>query len=199
MSRRRSALLAVGVAAVAAGVVLTLRPGLVSFDWATLVTLGVWAAALVGVALAAVERFDGGGAPAGGLPRSGERPDYGVPGDDLAAAVADAGAGERDAADRDRVRERLRAGAADAFERFDGATPGDAERRLDEGSWTDDSDAAALFAEGDDESLHEGVDPDFDRRAERAAAAVARLGDGSGSRTATTRDSDVPQQGVADD
>ncbi|MFC7195605.1 hypothetical protein ACFQL4_14845 [Halosimplex aquaticum] len=56
---RRGGLLAVGLAAVVAGVALTLRPGLVSFDFATLLTLGIWAVALVGVALAAVQRFDG--------------------------------------------------------------------------------------------------------------------------------------------
>ncbi|WP_436906622.1 DUF7269 family protein [Halosimplex marinum] len=183
MSRRRRALLAVGVAAVAAGVVLTLRPGLVAFDWATLVTLGVWFGALVGVALAAVERFEGDGAPAGGLPRVGERPDYGVPGDDLATAVSAVGAGERDAAERDRLRERLRGAAVDALERFAGVTPDEAERRVADGSWTDDPEAAALFA-GDDDSVHEGVEADFDYRAERAAAAVARFrdrGDGRGS------------------
>ena len=198
MNRRRSVLLAVGLAAVTAGVVLTLRPGLVSFDWATLVTLGVWAAALVGVAFAAVERFDGDDAPTGGLPRSGERPDYGVPGDDLAATVADVGASERDAADRDRVRERLRASAAGALERFDGDTPDDAARRLADGSWTDDPEAAALFTD-DAASLHEGVDPDFDRRAERAAAAVARLGDRTGSDGATRGSDDSRAGGVDGD
>jgi len=175
VSRRRRALLALGLAAVVAGVVLTVRPGLVSFDWATLATLGIWVVALVGVAVAALERFERDDAPSGGLPRVGERPEYGVPGDDLAAAVADAGAGQRDAADRDRVRQRLRVAAVDALERFAGDAPEEAERRVADGSWTDDPDAAALFAESDDESLHDGVEPDFDRRAECAAAAVARL------------------------
>ncbi|QLH79222.1 hypothetical protein HZS55_18845 [Halosimplex rubrum] len=176
MNRRRRALLTVGIAAVVAGVVLTFRPGLVAFDWATLATLGVWLVALAGVALAALERFEGGDAPSGGLPQVGERPAYGVPGDDLAAAVADAGVGRRDAAERDRARERLRVAAVGALERFAGLAPEDAERRVAEGSWTDDPDAAALFADGE-ESVHEGVEPDFDRRAERAAAAVARLRD----------------------
>ncbi|ELZ25460.1 hypothetical protein C475_10529 [Halosimplex carlsbadense 2-9-1] len=167
-----------GLAAVAAGVVLTFRPGLVAFDWATLATLGVWVVALAGVAVAAFERFESDDAPSGGLPQVGERPDYGVPGDDLAAAVAEVGAGERDVADRDRVRERLQVAAVDALERFAGDAPEAAERRVADGSWTDDPDAAALFADGDD-AHHEGVEPDFDRRAERAAAAVARLRDGS--------------------
>ncbi|QPV62328.1 hypothetical protein I7X12_16530 [Halosimplex litoreum] len=204
MSRRRRALLAVGLAAVVAGVVLTFRPGLVAFDWATLATLGIWVVALAGVAAAAFERFESDDAPLGGLPRVGERPDYGVPGDDLAAAVADAGAGQRDAADRDRVRERLRLAVVDALERFAGDTPEEAERRVAEGSWTDDPDAAALFADGDD-SRHEGVEPDFDRRAERAAAAVARLRDRTdrGEAIGTDRSDRVGDSrrsgGVADD
>jgi len=205
VSRRRRALLAVGIASVVAGVALTLRPGLVAFDWATLATLGVWVAALVGVGLAAFERFERDDAPPGGLPRVGERPDYGVPGDELAAAVAEVGAGERDAADRDRVRERLRVAAADALERFAGDAPGEAERRVADGSWTDDPDAAALLADADD-AVHEGVEPEFDRRAERAAAAVARLrdrtdgGEPSGSvRGSRAGDPDRPAGGVADD
>lgn len=204
MSRRRRALLAVGLAAVVAGVVLTVRPGLVTFDWATLATLGVWVAALVGVAFAALERFESDDAPPGALPRVGERPDYGVPGDDLAAAVADAGAGQRDAADRDRVRDRLRVAAVDALERFAGDSPEVAERRVAEGSWTGDPDAAALLAESDD-SRHEGVEPEFDRRAERAAAAVARLRDrtdgdeASGSDDGGRGGDSRRSRGVADD
>ncbi|WP_436929675.1 DUF7269 family protein [Halosimplex halobium] len=204
MSRRRRVLLAVGVAAVAAGLVLTVRPGLVTFDWATLVTLGVWFAALAGVGLAAVERFERDDAPAGGLPRVGERPDYGVPGDDLATAVSAVGASERDAAERDRIRERLRGAAVDALERFAGLDPDTAERRVADGSWTDDPEAAALFA-GDD-SIHEGVEADFDRRAERAAAAVARLRDrgdrrdGDGGPDGRGRSGDAGRPGgVADD
>jgi len=206
--RRRRALLAFGAVAVAAGIALTLRPGLVTFDWATLVTLGVWVVALVGVAIAAVERFDGDGAPTGGLPRAGERPDYDVPGDDLAAAVAGVGASERDAPERDRIRERLRTTVTAALERFAGDTPDEAERRLADGSWTDDPEAVALFA--GDGALHDRVDPDFDHRAERAAAAVARLrerGDrggggstGDGARTESGRVGDPDRSGgVVDD
>ncbi|QLH84196.1 DUF7269 family protein [Halosimplex pelagicum] len=188
MNRGRRALLAVGIAAVVAGVVLTVRPGLVAFDWATLATLGVWVVALAGVALAAFERFESDDGPPGALPRVGERPDYGVPGDDLAAAVADAGVGQRDAAERDRVRERLHVAVVDALERFAGLAPEEAERRVAEGSWTDDPDAAALFADRE-ESVHEGVEPDFDRRVERAAAAVARLRERSEGGEASDPDS----------
>ncbi|WP_436923880.1 DUF7269 family protein [Halosimplex amylolyticum] len=177
---RRTLLLALGAVAVVAGVALTLRPGLVSFDFATVLTLGIWAVALVGVGLAAFERFDGEDDATGALPRAGERPDYDVPGDDLAAAVGTVGASERDAAERDRIRRRLRTAAIDALDRFEGEPPAEAETRLAEGTWTGDPDAAALFADGDD-SVHAGVEPAFDRHAERAAAAIARLGDGDES------------------
>ncbi|MFC7142418.1 hypothetical protein ACFQMA_21590 [Halosimplex aquaticum] len=190
---RRGGLLAVGLAAVVAGVALTLRPGLVSFDFATLLTLGIWAVALVGVALAAVQRFDGEDDSTGALPRAGERPDYAVPGDDLAAAVGAVGASERDAAERDRIRERLRATAVEALERFEGDSPAEADARLAEGAWTGDPDAAALFADDGDAGIHADVDPDFDRRAERAAAAIARLGDEGG------RDAEVRRAGGAAD
>ncbi|WP_415382577.1 hypothetical protein [Halosimplex sp. TS25] len=193
MNRRRG-LLALGFVAVVAGVTLTLRPGLVSFDFATLLTLGIWAVALVGVGLAAVERFDSEDDSTGALPRAGERPDYAVPGDDLAAAVGSVGASERDAAERDRIRERLRATAVAALERFEGHSPAEAETRLAEGTWTEDPDAAALFAEEGDDSAHAGVDPEFDRRAERAAAAISRLGDGDGRDASARRTG-----GVADD
>ncbi|WP_123537370.1 DUF7269 family protein [Halosimplex salinum] len=189
----RRALLGVGFGAVAVGVALTLRPGLVRFDFATLLTLGIWAVALVGGALAAFERLGSERTTGGGLPRAGERPDYDVPGDDLAAAVGAVGVGERDAAERDRIRERLRDAAVDALDRYEGVPPAEAEQRLVDGSWTGDSEAAALFTDVDD-SPHEGVESGFDRRAERAAAAVARLRDGTdGDATARRRG------GVADD
>lgn len=174
---RRSLLLALGFVAVLAGVTLTLRPGLVTFDFATLLTLGIWTVALVGVGLAAFERFESGDDAAGALPRAGERPDYDVPGDGLAETVGAVGASERDAAERDRIRERLRVVAVDALDRFEEDSPAEADARLADGTWTGDPDAAALFADDGDDPVHAGVEPAFERRAERAAAAIARLGD----------------------
>lgn len=184
--RRRDVLLAFGAIAVLCGVVFTLRPGLVRFDAATALTLGIWVVALVGVAVAALDRADGRGDDAGALPRAGERPAYDAPGDDIAAAVDAAGAGERDAAERDRIRRRLRTSAVAALVRFAGVSPDAAERRVSDGSWTDDAEAAALFADDRDERVHEGVEPNFDGRARRAAGAIARLRE----RGATARDGD---------
>jgi len=171
----RRLLLGVGLVAVLGGVALTLRPGLVQFEFATLLTLGVWAVALLGVGIAAFERFERDGEPTGVLPRAGARPDYDVPGDDLAAAVETVGASERDAPERERIRDRLRTAAVDALDRFGDCSTTEAEDRLDDGTWTDDPTAAAFFGSETSDSVREGVDPDFDRDAERTAAAIARL------------------------
>ncbi|WP_459195112.1 DUF7269 family protein [Halosimplex sp. J119] len=192
MNRRRG-LLALGFVAVVGGIALTFRPDLVRFDFAMVLSLAIWAVALVGVGLAAFERLDSDDEPIGALPRAGERPAYDVPGDDLADAVGAVGASERDAAERDRIRERLRAATVDALTRYEGVSRAAAEAKLDEGTWTEDPDATALFAE-DDDSVHSGVEAEFDRRAERAAAAVARLG-ADDDRSSVSRGSG----GVADD
>ena len=172
--RYRRILLGVGLVAVVGGIALTLRPGLIQFDFATLLTLGIWGVALAGVALAVFERIDGDEEPAGALPRAGERPSYEVPGDALAHAVGTAGAGAQAAPERDRIRARLRASAEDALVRFEAIDPDSARARVEDGSWTDDPEASALFAD-DESGVHEGVEPDFDHHAERAAAAVARI------------------------
>ena len=176
MTRRR-VLLGVGLVAVLSGVALTLRPGLVQFDFATLLTLGIWAVALLGVGVAAFGRFEREDEPTGALPRAGARPDYDVPGDDLAAAVETVGASERDAPERDRIRERLRTAAVDALGRFGNCRPTEAEERLEDGTWTDDPEAATLFDPETRGSVRAGVEPDFDRQAERTAASIARVRD----------------------
>ncbi|MFB6140617.1 MAG: hypothetical protein ABEJ26_09310 [Halosimplex sp.] len=171
---RRRVCFGVGAVAVLAGIALTLRPGIVGSNLATALTLAVWAVALAGVGAAVYARLGSDGTPDGALPTAGERPRYDAPGDDIAAAVDSVGVGERDAAERDRIRERLRAGAVHALERYEGVARAEAAERVADGDWTDDPAAAALFA-GRDDSVHEGVEPDFAERAERAAAAVDRL------------------------
>jgi len=174
----RRALLTVGVVAVAGGLTLTLAPGLVSFDLATALTVVVWLGALGGAALAVYGRFDAPDAVESALPRAGERPAYGVPGDDLAATVDSLGAGERDAAARDRVRKRVRETAIAALERFEVGVPAAATAadRLADGSWTGDERAASLFAADDRPPGREGVETGFTERFERAADALAGLG-----------------------
>jgi hypothetical protein len=184
----RRLLLGVGLVAVLCGVALTLRPGLVQFELATLLTLGVWAVALLGVGLAAFERFERDDEQTGALPKAGARPDYAVPGDDLAAAVETVGASERDALERERIHDRLRTAAVDALDRFGDCPPTEAEDRLDDGTWTDDPEAAAFFGSETNDAAHEGIDPDFDRDAERATAAIARLHEHHETRTGRQED-----------
>lgn len=188
----RRILLGLGLAAVVGGIALTLRPGLIQFDFAALLTLGIWGVALVGVALAVFERLDGDEESAGALPRAGERPSYAVPGDDLAQAVGTVGAGAQAAHERDQIRARLRESAVETLKRFEAIDPDAAASRVEEGSWTDGPDARALFAD-DDSGVHEGVEPDFDHHAERAAAAVARI-----RQRAESAQSEQPE-GVSDD
>lgn len=188
----RRILLGLGLTAVVGGIALTLRPGLIQFDFATLLTLGIWGVALIGVALAVLERIDSNEESAGALPRAGERPSYDVPGDDLAQAVGAVGAGSQAAHERDQIRARLRRSAEDALKRFEAIDPDAAASRVEEGSWTDDPEAYALFA-AENSGVHESVEPDFDHHAERAAAAVARI-----RQRAESAQSEQPE-GVTDD
>jgi uncharacterized repeat protein (TIGR01451 family) len=164
-------LVPVGVLAAAAGTVFVLRPGLAPpVPLATLFVLGVWAVGLVGTGLAVLGRLTDPGPEAGRLPTAGDRPPYPVPGDDLADRTASVGASERDAAERDRIRERVRDAAAAVLVRCDGLSDAEARARVDAGDWTDDDEAASLFA---DEGRRDGVETGFAPRVERATAAVA--------------------------
>jgi len=193
--RGRRLILAAGVLAVAVGLALTLAPGLVSFDLATALSVVVWLVALGGAAVAVYGRFDAPDAVESALPRAGERPTYGVPGDDLAATVATAGAGERDATARDQIRDRVRETAVATLERFQGASPRAAGTRIDDGTWTDDERAASLFTD-DRRSGREGVETDFADRVERAADALAGLA-GISADEAGGADDGVPSPSTA--
>ena len=168
-------LLSVGVVAVAAGLALTLAPGLVTVDIVTALTVLVWVGALGGAALSVYGRFDASDAVESALPRAAERPDYGVPGDDLTVTVASFGAGERDAAARDRVRKRVRETVVATLERFEGLAPAEAERRVECGDWTDDERAASLFSDDGGPPDRDGVETGFADRFERAVDALASL------------------------
>jgi hypothetical protein len=75
---------------------------------------------------------------------------------------------------RRRVRERLRAVTVRTVARREGVAEAAAARRVDDGTWTDDPVAAALFAPGEGplDRLRDAVR--FRRRARRAALAVQR-------------------------
>jgi len=169
---RRQLLLPVGVLAAGAGVALTLRPGLVPSPWLTSgFVLGVWVVGLLGAGLAVLGRLTGDDGETGRLPTAGERPAYRVPGDGLADRTAAVGASDRDAAERDRIRDRLRDVTVAVLARREGIGEADAADRVDAGDWTDD--AAALFAGTD--SRHDHVETGFARRVDAVADAVADL------------------------
>ena len=173
---RRHLLLPVGVLAAAAGVALTLRPGLVPSPWLTSgFVLGVWVVGLVGAGVAVLARLTGEADDTGRLPTAGERPAYRVPGDGLADRTAAVGASGRDATERDRIRDRLHDAAVAVLARREGIDEADAGDRVDAGDWTDDDDAAALFSGTG--SRHDHVETGFARRVDAAAAAVADLFD----------------------
>ncbi|WP_440989053.1 DUF7269 family protein [Haloarchaeobius baliensis] len=181
----RGLLLAVGLSLVGAGLLGTVAPGLVVGDAVALVVLV--AGSLVAVALAVVfarqdtERtVDRATTP----DRAGPR----VPGrsaDEQLANVTAAGRVRGDDA-REDVYERLTAVAVDTLvARYD-CTPDEARRRLDEGTWTDDPVAAALFVEGaaPDWTTRDRLrtlwtgEPPLRRRARHALAALSALAGG---------------------
>jgi uncharacterized repeat protein (TIGR01451 family) len=171
---RRQLLLPVGVLATGAGVVLTLRPGLVPSPWLTSgFVLGVWVVGLLGAGVAVLGRLTGDEGETGRLPTAGERPAYRVPGDGLADRTAAVGASDRHAAERDRIRDRLRDAAVAVLARREGIGETDAADSVDAGDWTDDADAAALFAGTG--SRHDHVETGFARRVDAVADAVADL------------------------
>lgn len=171
---RRAVAVAVGLIAVAAGFALTLWPDLApSADVATLFVVVAWGIAIVGAAAAAVDRIGGDADAHTTLPSASDRPAYDVPGDRLAAELADVSLAERDAADRDRVRERLRSTAVAAVVRAEDVDPETARERLRDGTWTDDESAAALFAADAEGRTPGGVEAAFRQRVERAASELA--------------------------
>jgi len=177
---RRQLLLPVGIVAAGAGVVLTLRPGLVPSPWLTSgFVLGVWVVGLGGAALAVLARLTGDEGESRRLPTAGERPAYRVPGDGLADRTAAVGASDRDATERDRIRDRLHDAAVAILVRREGIDEADAADRVDAGDWTADADAAALFAGTG--SRHDHVETGFARRVDAVADAVAALFEGDTS------------------
>lgn len=170
---RRQLLLPVGLLAVGVGIVLTFRPGLVPGGFVTtLFVLCVWTLALGGTAVAVVSRLSDDVEERDRLPTASERPAYRVPGDALGDRTAAVGASERHAAERDRIRARVRAAAVAVLARREGHSPAEAGRRVDDGRWTDDADSSALFTGGD--SQHDHVETAFARRVERAADEIVQ-------------------------
>jgi len=107
-----------------------------------------------------------------------------TPGDEFDAALT-ARKGRHWAARRHRISDRLEAAAVDAITYAEDCSEAAAHEALETGTWTDDPQAAALFSSGTPENstlwsrLSEtfSMEPTFDRRARRAAHAIADLQD----------------------
>lgn len=151
MTDRR--VVAVGLLAGIGGLLLIAVPGLagaaVPAVAAVALTVGV---GLVAAGLA-VRALLSGEEPLD-LPTPEQRPAYRSPGTAFTALLADVGLTGRRKLDadgrtgRERLRAALEALAVDVLGRTDGWDPETATERLEDGTWTDDPEAAAFFAEG---------------------------------------------------
>jgi hypothetical protein len=169
---------AAGAVAVVVGLVATL--GLVDVALPSVFVPVVGVVALAVAARAARGLFGPAERPV--LPTPERRHVATVPGEEFDEVLATASRHGRigGASDRDVVRDRLERVAVDVLTRYDGDTPVEARRRLAEGTWTDDAQAAAFFAESveGDLSVVERVrffatsDTAFRQRAARAVAAL---------------------------
>lgn len=174
--------LAVGVLALAAGIVLAL--GVVPSP-SVPASLGFVAIVLVGAVLggAAILGRAARGPTSDPLPAPGAGGTGRVPGDEvdrLLATIASIGA-----ADSAAVVDRLERVAVATIAREAGCSPETARERLSEGTWTDDETAAAFFATGAPRPTvrerFRGVvrgESTRRRRAERAIDALYRLAEG---------------------
>ncbi|WP_049968977.1 MULTISPECIES: DUF58 domain-containing protein [Haloferax] len=198
MSRARRGLLVVGLASGLVGVLLVASPGVargVSLTGAArtvpVAVVGVAAAALAARSLLDALRGNAAGdgerkaTTSGAFPSPERRPRYDPPGTEFARRVDAIGwTDRRDAepANRRELRDDLRNAATSALSRGSGPSPREVERRLRDGSWTDDPLASAFFAgdlvpslslSGYVRALVRG-EPPFARRAGRAAAALSK-------------------------
>lgn len=117
-------------------------------------------------------------------PRSGEETDATVPGDAFDRRLASLSThSDRDADERAAVRDRLRTLAIDRIVAETGCSRAAARDRIDEGTWTEDTAAAALFTDerppltAQLRALAGGKTP-FRRRAEQVIAVLTEGDDG---------------------
>lgn len=182
MSRLGRVAVAVGIAAAAAGFAFLLAPsyaGYVDVSEGFVILVGV-IALLQGLRVVSrrrrsrVAEFE--------TPDPETRQSLPTPGEDFDDDLA-VRRGRHWAARRERVSKRLEAAAVDAIAYVEDCSEAAAREALDAGTWTDDPVAAAFFADSLPASaslwtrFREAVSlrPRFDRRAKRAAHAVADL------------------------
>lgn len=175
------ALLLVGVLAVGLGAVATVAPGaavLVVGDTLPVGLLGL--AALVLAVLTAGDYWNAAREHAE-LPDAYRRDAATVPGEAFDRALRlSAGRGNVGRSHRRRVERYLRDAAVEALVDVTGDPREAVEGRLDDGTWTDDPAAAALFAEGSEPTWRDrgraalGGETTFQRRVRRAVLALER-------------------------
>ncbi|WP_435347556.1 DUF7269 family protein [Haloarchaeobius sp. HRN-SO-5] len=178
----RTVLSVVGVALALTGFVLVAVPGLassVALDDAVLVVVGLLAV-VQGVRVAWSRRRS----PYEQVetPDPEDAQDLPTPGDEFDDLLVDAGTDRRAVKSRETVRERLKRAAVATIVRTQGCSRTEAQRRVDEGEWTDDPYAAAFFTgrvEGASLvsriDLRNEMESQYQRWAVHAASEVARL------------------------
>jgi hypothetical protein len=171
--RLRTVLVALGVAAAAAGLAVAVQPSLAGglSPTSALVTL-VALLGLVGALGAARSRLRGRRREAA-LPAVERRRSFPTPGEGFDRRLAELPEHAPRSADRERalVRSRLRETAVDVLGRYGGLSPEGAEAALESGTWTTNPEAVAFFA------------PDADR----ALSLVDRVRDALGAERTFTR------------
>lgn len=182
MSRLRRLAVAIGLVAAGTGFVFLLAPtyaGYVDVSEGFVILVGI-VALLQG--LRVVSRRRGSSVVEFETPDPETRQTLPTPGDGFDDDLA-MRRGRHWAARRERVSKRLEAAAVDAVTYVEDCSEATAREALDAGTWTDDPVAAAFFADSLPQSaslwtkVRETVSlrPRFDRRAKRAARAVADL------------------------
>lgn len=103
------------------------------------------------------------------------------PGEDVDARLREGAGSFRRRADDAQFSDRLRAVTVQALVDARGLSPGDAERELDAGTWTDDEMAASFFADDVDAPASDVVgaivrsDPVYERQAEHVVRELRRI------------------------
>lgn len=179
----RRTLLALGVGAGVAGLVLAVFPGMaagVGADTIFVLALGAVAGFQAVLDVQARRSAEPRQAETGD-PETGMVPPHAGADVDEALSLADRGLDRRTRQRREEIRDRVRAATVDAVTRHEECTREEADAMLDRGTWTDDPYAAAFFGADVDENLPFGVrvrdavrpESRFSRRASHAIAAVA--------------------------
>lgn len=200
---------AVGVAAAVAGLAVALRPSLAAGLSPTYVAVTlVGGLALLQAARAATARFRGERRQAD-PPEVERRAVFPTPGSEFDETLASLPRRIGRGADRHRiaVRSRLREVAEETLVRYGGLPPGEADERIEAGTWTDDPRAVSFFAPGAErgipltERVRDAIAAEraFARRARAVVDALAAYSRSGRSAGAPGTDGAASGGGTADD